>query len=222
MENEKIKDYGYSKINWEAATAENVEAVEGKYRLKLGQAVAGWSDLEQKSRFVLTGLIAIATALTGWAYANFPLLKAPYALAMGTLCILFVAAAFFAALSLRPYGYSTAAGVTPDYLNVEIWAPLLNGEGGEMTRLRGIRIKEYARGIDLCDEANRRKSCDLRLSIETAMASFPVSLAVLIASSFLDPAHSAVASPILLGGIAGIGACALWLLRRRVCRIGRG
>jgi len=171
---ESESDFGYEAIPWEDTTDENVAAVEAEYKARLSEASGAWADLEQKARLTFGGLLIITTALAGWTFSRAGL-EPPFFVGLTTLTTLFAVAALAAAFSLFPKPYGASAGVTPNDLNVSHWGPLLLGGEGELLRLRGVRIKEYARGISLCERSSRQKSRFLKLSIGTAVTAFPAS-----------------------------------------------
>ena len=123
MQAKNNSDFGYSEIEWEKATPENVRALEHEYRLRLDSGYSAGNEIDQKARFVFTGLIGLATALFGWTFSQAGM-AAHYWWGLFALAALFVFASLLAAVSMHPRAYRYP-GATPTGLNVFAWKPLI-------------------------------------------------------------------------------------------------
>jgi hypothetical protein len=193
-------DFGYSRIEWEQTSAENVKLVEAEYRLNFDGTLTDAQDLDKKAQFVLTGLLGLTTAVLSFAFSQSKDLELRYLVGLYVLASTLGLGAVFACLSLLPRTYSRA-GTTPNNLDVSHWKPLLQGDEKDVRRLYGVRIRSYARAIKAHTAVNGRKSRWLKYALSTAvvsvfatLASAAVTPAVLV---FLNLTKAAVVAPVL-------------------------
>lgn len=132
------RDFGYSKIEWRDANLQNLTAVESEYRKRLGVSAAAWSDLDQKARFLFSGLTGLNSALVGLTLGNAGGIEQGYFVALMVLAVMFSAAICASAFSLMPRQYTLDGGVTPSDLDVSGWEPLLMRDDSELRQLSGV------------------------------------------------------------------------------------
>jgi hypothetical protein len=188
-------DFGYSQIEWEKASRENVMLVEAEYRQRFEGTLAGNEDLDKKAQYVLTGLIGLITAILGLAFSQARNMDIQYLIGLFTLASTFGLASIFASVSLYPRPYAHL-GTTPADLNVGAWAHLLNGNEKDALRLYGVRIKEYSRAISNNALENAKKSRWLKLALIATVLAFPASIAATASVALFDVSKPAVAAPV--------------------------
>jgi hypothetical protein len=188
-------DFGYSQIEWEKTNRENVLLVEAEYRQRFEGTLAGEESLDKKAQYILTGLIALITAILGLAFSQAKNIELQYLIGLFTLASLFGLASMCASVSLYPRSYAHL-GATPADLNVAAWAPLLNGNDKDAQRLYGVRIKEYARAISDHTSENAKKSRWLKLALLATVLALPASIAATVSVAFVNASKPAVTAPV--------------------------
>jgi hypothetical protein len=71
MDRTSGRDFGFSKVEWRDANPDALEAVECEYRRRLDAGARAWGDLDQKARFLFSGLIGLNTVLAGLGVLSF-------------------------------------------------------------------------------------------------------------------------------------------------------